>query len=105
MSSVQSATSCAPLPLTTTTTTTVQYLSSVCTAAAVLYLQGGGCGPYEQAQGLGHQRRGRGQGHEEQIPPRLRRLLRHPVHDAAVNDGTDDLERKQRVAVINIIIS
>lgn len=56
-------------------------------------LQGGGSSSNEKPEGLGHQSSGGGQGREEEEARGLGRLARHPVHDAAVGNGADHLER------------
>lgn len=60
------------------------------------YLWRGGGRAHQQAEGLGHQGGAGGQGHEEQVAAGLRGLFRHPVHDAAVHDGAEHLQRHQR---------
>ena len=54
-------------------------------------LQGGGR-PNEQPQALSHQRGLRGQRQEHHEAKEVRRLRRHPVHDAAVHQREDDLQ-------------
>lgn len=62
-------------------------------AGAPSDLQGSGSSSDEKPEGLGHQSRGGGQGREEEEARGFRWLACHPVHDAAVCDGADHLER------------
>lgn len=59
-------------------------------------LQGGGSSSNEKPEGLGHQSSGGGQGREEEEARGLGRLACHPVHDAAVGNGADHLERGEQ---------